>query len=189
MISMIDVNSDDSKLIEDYISGEDDKFDILIEKYSKPVWRYVFRMIKDSEETNDIVQTVFVKAWKNIRKFSPERSFRAWIFSIAHNTSVDWLRKRRALSFSSLDDEENIFEESIADTSPLPDVILENKLFKEKIDDALNMLSLNEKTVVILHALEDMTFSEISEILDKPINTVKSKFLRAIEKMKRFIRE
>ena len=111
------MDKSDNQLIEEFLSGEQKNLEILIDRYLKIIFNYVQKTTGDSSETEDIVQEVFVKVWKNINKFNLNQNFKTWIFTIARNTTIDWLRKKKSILFSelkSIDDEgdEKSFEEN-----------------------------------------------------------------------------
>ena len=115
----------DKELIEQYISGDECAFGALVELHIKSAYNYVYRLCKDKSDAKDITQEVFLKVWKNIKKYKPEQNFKTWLFAIARNTTVDWLRKKKHIPFSHFEnqDGENDFVENIADPGPLPDEV------------------------------------------------------------------
>jgi RNA polymerase sigma-70 factor (ECF subfamily) len=136
----------------------------------------------------DIVQDVFVKVWKNIKKFDINRaSFKTWILTITRNTVIDYLRKKKSVTFSSLDSDEEPFTDSIEDDVILPDEALIKLEDKELLNNLLNKLPAHYKEVLVLYYQEDMTFNEIGQLLNKPLNTVKSYHHRALKKLKEMI--
>lgn len=173
---------DDKKLIRDYIAGDESAFERLVAKYLKPIYNFVYRLCGNAEEARDISQDVFFRAWKNIKKYDEKNAFSTWIYSIARNATIDYLRKKKTLIFSDLDNEEmdESFANSIPDEMPLPDEIFAEKELGEKIEKALLKLSFNYRAVVLLHFKEGMTFEEIAKVLKKPMNTVKSQYRRAL---------
>ena len=110
----------DAQLIINYLAGDEKSLEILIKRYLKPIYSFVYRYVNNSQDTEDITQEVFVKAWRNLKKFNQQKSFKTWIFSIAKNTSVDHLRKKRAVTFSNFENQEgkNLLAETWADPAP-----------------------------------------------------------------------
>lgn len=179
---------DDKKLIADYLQGDSEAFALLIQRNLKLVYRFVFRMVVDPQDAEEITQDTFVKFWRNAKKFNPEQNFRTWLLSIAHNTAIDLLRKRKSFVFSDFDTEEGMsMEESIPDPEPLPVEILIQAEEKKLLDDALAKLSLVHRGVLILHYQEQLTFNEIGLILNKSLNTVKSHHRRALAAMRKIL--
>ena len=176
------MEEDDKKLVENYISGEEGSFEKLVARYLKPIYNFVYRLSGNPEEAKDITQDVFLRVWKNIGKYDPKNAWSTWIYSIARNATIDYLRKKKALIFSDLDNDEmdESFANSIPDKMPLPDEIFEQKEIEQRIEDALQKISFNYRTVVILHWKEGMTFEEVAKVLGKPMNTVKSQYRRAL---------
>ncbi len=159
-------------------------FEDIVSEYIDAIYAFVFRFVRNADEAEDIVQETFVKAWKKLATFKEDQNFKTWLFIIARNTTYDFLRKKRHIAFSELDTEAMNFEEHIKDEELLPDEIFEQKEFEAKIDEALETLSPEYREVIILKQYQDMTFEEIAEIMKKPMNTVKSRYRRGLQKMK-----
>ncbi|MFA6392922.1 MAG: sigma-70 family RNA polymerase sigma factor [Candidatus Paceibacterota bacterium] len=172
---------EDQILIQRYLDGDENSLKMLIDKYTSSVYNFTSRFVKDTER-EDIVQEVFIKVWKKLDSFDKEKSqFKTWLFIIARNTMTDYLRKRKIILFSSLDNEEESFAENIEDEIILPDQALQKLQDKELLDKILSELRDEYKTVLMLHYQEDMSFKEIGEVLGKPMNTVKSYHQRALK--------
>jgi RNA polymerase sigma-70 factor, ECF subfamily len=157
----------------------------IVKQYIKPVYNYIYRIIKNKSDTEDIAQETFVKVWKNLGKFEPEKNFKTWIFTIARNTAIDYLRKRKNVLFS---EKEEIFQENIVDTKPLSDEIFMKKELAKELEKALAKIRYDFVEIILLHYTENLTFEEISEITRKPTNTVKSQHLRALHQIRRLMR-
>lgn len=175
----------DKKLIEDYLEGNNVAFAELIELNLKLIYRYAFRMTRDIEDSEDITQETFVKLWKNIGKFDLDKNFRTWLLGIAHNTAIDFLRKKKDFVFSDFDNDAGNFSETIADTALLPTEIFAQVEKKKLLDDALGRLSPMSREILILYYESDLTFAEIGTILNKPLNTVKSQHRRALSLLRK----
>ena len=145
-------------------------------------------MVGNKNDAEDITQDVFVKIWKNIKKFDQEKNFKTWVFAIARNTTIDWLRNRKNVTFSSLDTDQEMFEETISDILPLPDEIFSRKELVHELEIVLDKISIESKTIVFLHLKEDMTFEEIAEIVKKPMNTIKSQYRRTLHQIRGLLR-
>lgn len=169
--------------------GDVDAFNTIVTKYNKSVYNFVFRLMGDRDEAFDLTQEVFIKIWKNIHKYDGRASLKTWIFKISRNTTIDWLRKRKPILFSNIKTENNesFFEEDILDLEPLADELFEQNELALILERALENVSLEQKTIVILHYKEGLTFEEISEILGKPMNTVKSTYRRALKILKKYL--
>lgn len=186
---MVKMECPDQKLIANYLKGDEKSLEILIKRYLKPIYSFVFQIIGNDQEGEDITQEVFVKVWKNLKKFDKKRSFKTWIFTIAKNTCLDWLKRKRTISFSELEHTEKSesFLENIVDTNPLPNELLEKQDLADLLNKALKKLSPKYRMVLFLRYNDHLTFKEISEILEEPLNTVKSRHQRAIAELKKLL--
>ena len=183
----------DSQLVLDYLNGDEEAFALIVSRYIKPVYNFVFRLCGNREAASDIVQEVFLKVWKNLKKFDPQKNFKTWIFTIARNTTIDWLRKKQDIIFSTFEspvsgEEKEHFENTILDLEPLPDEIFVRKELAADLEKALSKIRPDFMEIIILHYIEELTFDEISKIVGKPLNTVKSHHLRALHQMRLHLR-
>ncbi len=177
----------DEELVRDYLDGQKTDFDLLVSRYLKPIYSFFSRASSNSEEAADLAQETFFRVWKNLKKFHQYKNFKIWIFTIAKNILIDWYRKKKNIVFSKLDTEKEFFEDTIVDVEPLPDEIFSNFEDLEKLNLDLEKIRPDYKMIILLHHTDDLTFNEISEILEKPLNTVKSQYHRAISELKSFI--
>jgi len=175
----------DEKLIEDFLAGDDSAFEKLLKKYLKPVYNFLYQLTKNSAVLDDLTQETFIKAWKHISKFDREKKFKVWIFTIAKNTAYDFLRKKKTTPFSFFqnDDGSNRLEK-IDEKKPLPNEILERKDLAKLIGEKLAEIPRKYRSILVLYYKEDFSLLEISEILKRPYNTVKSQHKRALVALK-----
>lgn len=176
-------NYSDRKLIAGYLNGDEKSLEILIQQYLKPIYNFAHRYAGNAQDAEDITQDVFVKVWRNLKKFDRQKSFKAWIFTIAKNTSIDALKKRKPALFSEFS-----AIEKIADPSPSPNEIFERKEISQMLNLLINKLPLKYRNVLFLRYNNNLAFQEIAETLNKPINTVKSRHRRALIILKKFLK-
>jgi RNA polymerase sigma-70 factor (ECF subfamily) len=180
----------DQELIAQARTGNDAAFEVLMRRHLQPIFRFILRLSGDAAVAQDLAQETFIKVWKNLKKFNPAKSFKVWLFTIAKNTTFDWFKKRRALPFSTLEDEEGTSPlENLADQTPLPDELFQKRETHTALTVALNNLQPKARAVVLLHQIEDMTFQEIADALDEPLNTIKSRYLRTIANLRKALFE
>lgn len=174
---------EDNLLINKYLNGDDLSLKILIDKYTSSIYNFTQRFTGPLYAP-DVTQEIFIKVWKNLKNYDKNKSqFKTWLFTIARNSITDYLRKKKSIPFSFLS-EDNFIEDNIEDGAMLPDEIYQKLQDKEMLVNVLEQLSPDYRLILTLYYQEDMTFKEIGEVLDKPLNTVKSYHLRAIKKLK-----
>jgi len=172
----------DEQLVENYLKGDKGSLEVLIKRYLKSVYSFVRHFVRDDAGAEDIAQEVFVRMWKNLKKFDKKKSFKTWIFSIAKNASIDFLRKKKAVPISAFDDDDggNAIAETLADSASRPDKNTERADTAHLLKMAMEKLSENYRTVLYLKYYSDLTFQKISESLGVPMNTIKSRHRRAL---------
>ena len=179
------MDTGDNKLVEEYLGGEEAAFSELVKKYLKPIYNFIFRLVSNRETAEDLTQEVFVKTWKNIKRYNPNKNFKTWLFAIAKNTTFDWLKKKKEIPFSAFEEKEgNNALENISSDEFLPDEILERKNIAEELDAILQKLPPHYRAVLLLHYKEDFSLHEIAEILNESYNTIKSRHQRGLLKIK-----
>jgi len=183
----------DEEIIILYKSGDEGVLKDLVDRYTSPIYNLVARLA-DKNNAPDIVQETFIKVWKNLHNFDINKaSFKTWIFTIAKNTTTDFLRKKKSLLFSDMegyandDENQNSFSENIVDKELLPNEVLQKLQDSNLLNKTLEKLPLNYRTILVLHYQEDMTFDEIGKVLSKPLNTVKSQHYRAIVLLRKML--
>lgn len=178
----------DQELIANYFNGDPESLEILVKRYLPAVYGRALRLAGNRQDAEDISQEVFLRVWRNLRKFDTERSFRAWILSITRNACIDFLRKKKEIPFTEFENAEgvNLLIEKIADPSLSPLEEFERKNFAAVLARASWHLSVKYRKVFSLRAA-DFTFLEIAEKLGEPFNTVKSRYRRAILMLKKIL--
>ncbi|MDR3558710.1 MAG: RNA polymerase sigma factor [Candidatus Pacebacteria bacterium] len=181
----------DAEIIKATIDGDAGAFSGLVERYSRDVYGFAFFMAKDKSDAEDITQETFVKVWKNLTKFKPEQRFKSWLLAITRNTTIDYIRKRRHAVFSDFDDDEgsNVLVETLADEERLADEVASLAESAEQTGDAVKKLTDIYRSVIALRYESGLSFEEISAVLKKPVNTVKSQHRRALIALRKEIRD
>ena len=182
----------DEQLIRAYVSeGNEDALATLIARHTGAIYHFVYRLVKDRQEAEDITQETFVKVWRNLKRYIHDTSFTPWLFTIARNTTLDHLRKKKMLVFSELtqslsEDADNAvpFEETLPDEQPLPQELLASNETATLLSTALDALPFVYREVLVLRYKEDFSFGEIATILGRPENTVKSQCRRGLQQLR-----
>lgn len=174
-------NSSDKQLIADYLRGDEQSLEFLIRRYLEQIYNFVYRYVGNAQEAEDITQDVFVKMWKNFKKFDQGQKFSTWLYAIAKNASLDFIKKKKTVPFSDFEDENG-------NNSLLNRLAGKNAFAEDDLAYAMGKLSPEHQKIVSLHNNDAFSFKEIAEILGKSINTVKSRYRRAVLNLKKLIK-
>jgi len=171
----------DTELVKLAQRGEGRAFDILVGRYQTRVTHLVYRYVKDSDLALDLVQDIFVKIFRNLVRFKGESKFSSWLFRVAVNDCIDYLRRAKLRKEQSLDRYQE-FGFDVADEHRSVRVAenLEDKEDRVRVNRALAGLPDKQRSVVVMKIYEDMTFDDIAEILEEPVSTVKSRLYKAL---------
>ena len=167
-------------------AGDKDAYRLLVEAHQDRLFGLVLSMVHDGQEAQDLTQEIFVKAWFALASFEGHAAFYTWLYRIASNHSLDYLRKRRPIQVSidrpvSEDSETTLENQLVAPTSDQPEAPLEALAEAAAL---LERLEPDQKLILSLRELEGHSYEELAEILQCPLNTVKSRLNRAREALK-----
>ena len=171
-------NHIDLQLIEEIADGNRESFKVLYEKYVRQIFSFVFKITKDNKLTEEVVNDTMFEVWKGAGNFKGNSAVLTWIFGIAHNKSMNELRKKRP---EALDPEE--FSRFASSDETAEEVVMK-KDRSERMNQALSELSPEHRTVLELTFFNGMSYQEIAEIMECPVNTVKTRMFYAKEKLK-----
>jgi RNA polymerase sigma-70 factor (ECF subfamily) len=156
----------------------------IIERYQGKLFAYLFRLIGNREEAEDLLQDVFIKAYRNINSYDTARKFSSWIYRIAHNEAVNFIKRRYLKRFISWEDVSSTKDKlEVRSMDDGPDEIWIKKESVKGVGEAINKLPLKYRQVLLLRYFSDKSYEEISEILGKPLNTVGTLINRAKKKL------
>ena len=170
----------DFEIVQQVQAGDVAAFDRLISKYRERVYGIIYNMTSNREDTADLTQDTFIKAFQSIHRFGGQASFFTWLYRIAVNSTLSHLRKNRLRSFFSLeaiDSEEPVSKDIIAALTDKTGI--ERDAFvrelQEKLNDAMLKLSIKHRTVVTLFEIEGLSHQDIAEVLGCSVGTVRSR--------------
>ena len=184
---------EDQQLVARTQSGEAAAFDQLVVKYTPRLYGLVYNMTSNHEDTNDLLQDVFSKAYKAIRGFRGKSSFYTWIHSIAVNMTLNFLKKRGRRYHLSLDDvdagvqNDKEFLELTASSSPVREADLSE--LQKRLNEAMMKLSDEHRAVVTMFHIQGMPHAEISKILRVSEGTVRSRLFYANRQLQNYLDE
>ena len=165
-------------------------FSLLVERYVSPIYKFSYRYVRNGPDAEDIAQETFLRVWKNLKKFDQSKNFKTWLFAIAKNASLDFLKKKKTLPFSLLGEEDDAIEAilapyvAIADTS---DAAFDRGLLKKNFDRVLAELPERYRDVMVMRYTDNLKFREIAERLHEPVDTVKSRHRRGLALLKNMV--
>ncbi|HCZ02491.1 MAG: RNA polymerase subunit sigma-24 [Pedosphaera sp.] len=169
-------------------------FDELIQRYQQRVYATVYHMTSSHEDADDLTQESFIKAYKALKRFKGESSFYTWIYRIAVNRTINFLKQRKRKSYHmSLNDMDMQVEKHadllmfISDNTPRRDLRL-NEL-QEKMNEAMQKLSQTHRLTVALHDVQGMSHEEIGKIMDCNTGTVRSRLFYARQQLQALLSE
>lgn len=180
-------NLSDEQLVKRYLKGDPSALEILVRRYLKPLYNFVFKYMHTAAETEDVTQDAFLKIWKNLKTFNKKFKFKTWAYTIAKNTALDALKKKGLVPFSEMNDPDsrNDFAETLVDYRPLPEQALQQMENVELVSRAVAQLPEKYQNIVSLYYHQGLNFREIAESLRLSINTVKTRHRRALVYLKR----
>ena len=172
----------DEKLMAQFQAGTPEAFDLLVERYSPRLQRFVYRFVRDQSRCQDIVQEAFVRVYRNRFSYRPIARFSTWIYTIARNLARSEYRRRCRskvvpLHMEAKDGAE--FEMELPDPGPSPERHFAGRHRWEMFERALDSLPEKYQEVIILREVQELSYQEIADITGLPLGTVKSRINRA----------
>ncbi|MCS6807457.1 MAG: sigma-70 family RNA polymerase sigma factor [Bacteroidota bacterium] len=175
--------NDDAELIRRAAQGEQSAFKLLEKKYRASITSLIRRMMASHpNDVDDLVQETFIKAFQALKNFNNEYAFSTWLYKIASNHCIDFLRKKRLKTFSidqPIETKEGTIEYEIYDDSTRPDSELHSRERTALIRQAIDELPEKYRVVIQMRHEEDMDYQEIANRLGIPLGTVKAHLFRA----------
>jgi RNA polymerase sigma-70 factor (ECF subfamily) len=176
----------DEALVRASQRGDMAAFEELVFRHRDKIYARAFSMLRNEDEAVDLSQEAWVKAWQRLKQFQGESSFVTWITRIVINLCLDQLRKQkrqRTESIEQLGEEAGGVERQMPVITPNPTERLERGELRQRIDRALGLLSVEHRTVLVLHEFEELEYKEIAKVMQCSIGTVMSRLFYARRKM------
>ncbi len=173
----------DLRLVGRAIAGEQKAYAELMARYRDAIYFILLKMVNNRDDANDLAIETFAKAFQNLEKYKPDYAFSTWLFKIATNNCIDYIRKKKLKTFSidqvSGEDGENSRPWEIAGNSPTPEESMIKKQKTSLLKNVVDKLPIRYRKLVILRYFEELSYEEISSQLDIPLGTVKAQLFRA----------
>ena len=173
---MIQVEKTDLQLVEEVRNGQRASFSELVKRHQKGLLRLSMRFVKDLDIAQDVVQESFIKTYEKLNSFEGRSSFKSWLYQITVNTARNKLREDR-YDFSDIEDVQ-------LGVDPQAETSLVHRAVGEILNAEVEKLPFKQKTALVLRVYEDMSFSEIAEVMECPYDTAKANYRHALLKLK-----
>lgn len=188
----LESRSEDTRLIHAAIRGDDKAYKLLMRKYHDAIYSFVYRMVHDKEQVEDLTQEAFIKAFASLKTFNEEYAFSTWLYKIATNNCIDYIRKRKLQTFSidkPIESKDSDYSFEISDETYEADRELISDQRAVLLAGAIRSLPEKYRKVIQLRHVEEKSYEEIAEELKLPIGTVKAHIFRARELLYKQLRD
>jgi len=171
-------------------SGDGDAYRVLVDRHSRSVFRLAYRMTGNEQDSEDVVQETFLRAYKQLHRWEARSSFGTWLYRIAANYSLDLMRRRKrhgevTMNDSGPDDDALEMAQALPSADAGPERLLFSNRVQACVTGALNELSQQERTAFVLRHFEGQSIEEISVALGLSGNAAKHSIFRAVQKLRR----
>lgn len=182
------IDIDEKKLLKKAAAGSAEAFEQLVLTYQTPIYNLCLRMTGNPEDAADMTQESFLKAWRSLEGFHFESAFSTWLYRLASNTCLDFLRsvKRRkqfSLTMEDADGETQLLD--LPDPAPTPEASLLSAEESALLAAAMRQLDPEQQRILTLRVVNDLSYAEIAAVLDIKEGTVKSRLARARENLRK----
>ena len=172
---------EDAQIVRQVLRGKRDMFGLLLERYQKPIFNFIYRFYGNYDLAQELTQETFLRCYQFLKSYDPGRKFSTWLYTVAKNLCIDELKKRKTARELPLDDAIDFVERRGADGGPELDQQGQAIRHEEdvKLLAALQELPSAARTVLLLHYFQGLSYQEIGETLSLPVSTVKIRIFRA----------
>ena len=182
----------EAMIVRKVLQGDVNAFEKLVTEYEKAVYAIAQRMTGNAEDAADMTQETFIKAYNSLSSFRGDSKFSVWLYRIANNVCLDFLRsksRRPTVSLSTEDDDGEETQLDIADESQSPELLLESSLTRDAVRRGLDSLPPDYKQILLLREIQGLSYEEIAAALGIESGTVKSRIFRARTRLCTFLIE
>ena len=182
----------DRRLIERALAGEQAAYEALVQKYERGLTHHIRRLVRRPDDVEDLVQETYIKAFGALDTYAPQFAFSTWLYKIATNHAIDYLRKRRVPTVSldkPVQTREGEMQIEVADSTFRPDRPIVEDQRKTILQEAVDALPEKYHRVIVMRHQQEMAYEEIAEQLGLPLGTVKAHIFRARELLNKYLRD
>ena len=178
---------EDSELVRCFKDGDESAFEKIVKRHQPRLMQVATILLQNEQDAMDNVQEVFMKAYFKLHSFREDSSLYTWLYRILYNRCISFLRRKKIVSFLSLDNyEENVL--TFPSSEPLPDKVYECGEIMNAITGALGKLPLRQRTAFTLRHMNDLKFSEISGIMGITEGAAKASYFHAVQKLQKMLK-
>lgn len=181
---------EDRELVRRALDGEDAAFAQIVRRYERGLYNLAVRMVRDQEQARDLTQEVFIRVHRSLARYDPVYPFPSWIFRVASNLCIDWIRRRRVDTVSldaALPGHDSSPARDVAADDPDPERVLLEKDRARILGEALTELPEAHRLVLLLRHQRDLSYDEIALALNVPLGTAKARIHRAREALRKIL--
>ena len=171
-------NEIDIAIIQHALNNDESACQKILNLYKGRIFSYVYRIVRNYHDAEDLTSETFIKCFKALASFDQKKSFSTWLFTIAHNLVIDFLRKNKH-EYEYLDERHSVNDDFVQ--------VYEKKKKFEMIEKALSQLPHLDQEIIILFHKEEYSYEEISEVLNLPVSTIKTRLHRARIKLSQLV--
>lgn len=157
---------------------------MLMDKYQERLYHHIRKMVIEHDDTNDVLQNCFIKVFKSIHNFEGKSKLYTWLYRIATNEAITWINKKKRKSTNSIDGEDNMLVQTLR-----ADQYFDGDEVQIQLQLALRQLPEKQRTVFNLRYFEELSYKEISELLDTSVGGLKASYHHAVKKIENYFKE
>lgn len=172
------MEKDDKYFVAEVLVGNINAFSGLIDKYQKQIFRLTFKMVQDYDDAKDLTQNIFIKVYQNLSSYNPNYSFFSWTYRIAINESINFLKQKK--TYKKID-------KRMVDKIGSPEDIFEKNEMTKNLEKAMQSMKPELCSILVLKYFQELSYNEISEIKEWPIDKVKAKLFQARQALKKIL--
>ena len=184
---------EDAALVREALAGREEAYGELVRRFERPIYTLILRMVRDPALAEDLAQEAFIKAFGALDRYDPRRKLASWLFKIAHNATIDHLRRRQLATVSlsvSAEEGEADWSANIEDEEAVtPEQAAERTALAEHLEQALGAMRPEYREVMVLRFEQGLQYNEISEVTGLALGTVKTFIHRARKELAETLRE
>ncbi len=183
---------EDRELVERALSGDQQAYQALVDKYRRALFHHISRLVRARAEVDDLVQEAFIKAFTALESYSTQYAFSTWLYKIATNHSIDYLRKKKLKTMSidkPIKTKDGEIEYELPDATYRPDKHIVEDQRNALIQEAIDALPEKYYRVIVMRHQQEKSYDEIATELDLPLGTVKAHIFRARVLLNKYLRD